>query len=73
MKKRYFFVSTVGKLPNGNLSFNNFDILKTGSSYPTMKKILEISKEKFPEQSNLILLSISELSQEDFEQFASEQ
>lgn len=72
MKKRYFFVSTLGTLPNGSFSFNNFDIVTT-YGHPTMKRCLEISKEKYPEQYSPMLISISEMSQEDFERFVSEQ
>jgi hypothetical protein len=69
---RIFFVSTMGKFPNGNLGFNNFDIKTTGN-HPTIKRCLEISNDIFPNLSNVILLSISELSLEDSDVFFSEQ
>jgi len=69
---RYFFVCTVGKAFNGSLSINNFDI-HTTYGHPTMKRCIELSNKKFPNLREVALLSISEISPEDWNVFVSEQ
>lgn len=69
---RYFFICTMGKYPNGTIGFNNFDI-RTTYGHPTFKRCIEISKEKFPNMYEVTLISISEISPEDWNVFVSEQ
>jgi hypothetical protein len=69
---RYFFVCTMGKNPNGTISFNNFDI-QTTYGHPTFKRCIELSNEKFPNMYEVTLISISEISTEDWKVFVSEQ
>lgn len=69
---RYFFVCTAGKAPNGSLSLNNFDV-KTTYGFPTLKRLKELSDIKYPNQRDITLISISELSEVDFQRFISEQ
>ena len=69
---RYFFVCTMGKNPNGTIGFNNFDI-QTTYGHPTFKRCIELSNEKFPNMYEVTLISISEISTEDWKVFVSEQ
>lgn len=69
---RYFFVCTGGKNPNGTLGFNTFDI-KTTDGHPTLKRCIALSNEKFPNMHEVTLISISEISYEDWKVFVSEQ
>ena len=69
---RYFFVCTIGEYPNHSLTINNFDV-KTTYGFPTIKRLKELSDEKYPNQRNIVIVSISELSEVDFNQFISEQ
>jgi len=69
---RYFFVCTMGECPNGTISFNNFDI-KTTYGHPTFKRCIELSNEKFPNLHKVTLISISEITSEDWKVFVSEQ
>ena len=69
---RYFFVCTVGKNPNGTIAVNNFDI-QTTYGHPTFKRCIELSNEKFPNMYEVTLISISEISPEDWKVFVSEQ
>jgi hypothetical protein len=69
---RYFFVCTMGKNPNGTIAFNNFDI-QTTYGHPTFKRCIELSNEKFPNMYEVTLISISEISTEDWKVFVSEQ
>jgi hypothetical protein len=71
-KTRYFFVSTMGKTSDGALSFNNFDI-QTAYGFPTLKRCIELSNKTFPNLVDVVLLSISEISPEDWKDFISEQ
>jgi hypothetical protein len=68
---RYFFLSSMGKNPNRSLSYNNFTI-STEEGYPSYDKCIQLSQEKFPNLNDVVLLSISELSEEDFNIFISE-
>jgi hypothetical protein len=70
-KTRYFFVSTMGKNPNRSQSFHSFTI-STDEGYPSYDKCIKLSEEKYPNVNDMILLSISELSEEDFNIFISE-
>lgn len=72
VKTRYFFVCTMGKNPNGSICFNNFD-LETTYGHPTIKRVIEISNERYPNQREVILISISELNPRDWRRFISEQ
>jgi hypothetical protein len=69
---RYFFVCTMGKRPNGSIGFNNFDI-QTTDEHPTIKRCVELSNELYPNMTEVVLLSISEISAEDWNVFISEQ
>lgn len=69
---RYFFICTVGEVYNTSLQFNSFDI-KTTYGYPTIKRIKELSNERYPNLRNINIVSISEMSEEDFHVFVSEQ
>jgi len=69
---RYFFLCTMGKNPNGTIGFNNFDI-QTTYGHPTFKRCIELSNEKFPNMYEVTLISISEISPEDWKVFVSEQ
>jgi hypothetical protein len=71
IKQRYFFICTLGKNPNQSLSFNTFEFITT-YGHPTIKRCLELSHEKFPNQRDLILLSISEIKELDWPTFVSE-
>jgi hypothetical protein len=69
---RYFFVCTMGKNPNGTIGFNNFDI-QTTYGHPTFRKCIDVSNEKFPNWKEVTLISISEISEEDWKIFTSQQ
>ena len=69
INKRYFFACSVGNSHNGSLVFNNFDI--KDYKYPSLKQCIEVSNEKFPNLSNVMLVSITELSKSDYAVFAS--
>jgi len=69
---RYFFVCTMGKHPNGTIGFNSFDI-QTTYGHPTFKRCIELSNKKFPNMYEVTLISISEISPEDWKVFVSEQ
>lgn len=69
---RYFFICTVGEVYNTSLQFNSFDI-KTTYGHPTIKRIKELSNERYPNLRNINIVSISEMSEEDFHVFVSEQ
>jgi len=69
---RYFFICTIGKNPNGTINFNNFDI-QTIDGYPSFKRCIELSNDKFPNMREVNLISISEMSAEDWEVFVSNQ
>jgi hypothetical protein len=69
---RYFFVCTMGKNPKGTIGFNNFDI-QTTYGHPTFRRCIELSNEKFPNMYEVTLISISEISAEDWKAFVSEQ
>lgn len=69
---RYFFVCTMGKNQNGTIGFNSFDI-QTTHGHPTFKRCIELSNEKFPNMYEVTLISISEISPEDWKVFVSEQ
>jgi len=69
---RYFFVCTMGKNPNGTIGFNNFDI-QTTYGHPTFRRCIELSNEKYPNMYEVTLISISEISAEDWKVFVSEQ
>lgn len=70
-KARYFFVATVGIAPNNNIMINNFSIT-TVEKYPSMRQLIASSDEKFPNLRNTMVVSITEMSEEDFNSFASE-
>jgi len=72
METRYFFVSTMGKHPNGSIGVNTFDI-QTTYGHPTYKRCIELSDEKFPNMREVALISISEISANDWKSFISEQ
>lgn len=67
---RYFLVCTVGINSHNILVFSNFDI-KTQGEFPTRKRCIEISNEKFPNLTNVTLTGICEMTQEDWKQFIS--
>lgn len=69
---RYFFVTIAGKNPNDSLSLNNFGTKIPDGVYPTFKQVIDISNEKFPHLRQVTLLSIIELSHEDWVSFTSE-
>ena len=69
---RYFFVCTMGKNLNGTIGFNNFDI-QTTYGHPTFKRCIELSNEKFPNMYEVTLISISEIAEQDWKVFVSEQ
>lgn len=69
---RYFFVCTIGVDRHGGVSINNFD-LQTNGMYPTIRNCIDVSNEKYPGLNRTVLVSISELSEEDYKQFISEQ
>ena len=71
-EKRYFYVCTMGKNPNGSTSFNTFDI-QTTYGHPTYKKCIELSDEKFPNLRDVLLISISEISARDWDRFTRQQ
>ena len=65
---RYFFASTVGD--EGINRYNNcFSFQTYNGCFPSYRDIIEISHEKYPLQNNIILNSISEMSESDFIQF----
>lgn len=72
VSNRYFFICTMGKNPNGTIGFNNFDI-RTTYGHPTFRRCIELSKERFPNMYEVTLISISEISPEDWNVFVSEQ
>lgn len=69
---RYFFVTTAGKNPNSSLSLNNFDIETTNGKHPTFKQCIDISNGKFTGLRQVKVLSVVELSLEDWRVFTSE-
>ena len=69
---RYFFVCTIGKNPNGTFGFNSFEV-KTTYGHPTFRRCIELSNERFPNMNEVTLISISEISAEDYNVFVSEQ
>jgi hypothetical protein len=71
-KRRYFFVTTSGKEPNGSISFNAFDLKTDDGNHPTFKKCMQASKIRYPIQREVVLLNISEKSEEDWIEFLSE-
>lgn len=72
VKTRNFYVCTMGKNPNGSHSFNTFDIV-TKNGHPTIRRCIELSNERYPNQREVILISISELNHADWKRFVSEQ
>jgi hypothetical protein len=62
----------MGKNPNQSLAFNTFDLV-TKNGYPTIKRCIDLSNDNYPNQREVILLSISEMKKEDFDKFISEQ
>lgn len=65
---RYFFASTVGD--ECGCRYNNcFSFQTHNGNYPSYSDIIEISREKFPYQVNIVLTSITEMSESDFIQF----
>ena len=71
--KRYFIISTVGNNPNGTMAINCFDLVTESGNYPTLKACKEWAIKLHPEQTNVGLIGISELSEEDWKHFISEQ
>jgi hypothetical protein len=71
-KKRFFYVCTIGINTNLSFSINTFDI-ETTDGFPTINDCLELSKEKFPNQTNLTLVSITEITKKDWIKFISKQ
>ena len=69
---RYFFVCTMGTLESGDTVCNTFDIKSTGG-FPTIKKCIELSGKSLKNTIKTILVSISEISEKDWEVFVSEQ
>lgn len=72
VKTRNFYVCTAGINPNGTFAFNTFDLKSTGG-HPTIRRCIELSNERFPNQREVILISISELNHIDWKRFVSEQ
>jgi hypothetical protein len=70
---RNFFAATAGQNPNGSLTINSFTFQTEDGEHPSYKKCIEESEKRYPNIRRLSILSISELSKEDFTQFVSEQ
>jgi hypothetical protein len=70
IKNRYFFISVMGKNPNRTQSLNNFTFI-TKEGYPSYDECILLSQEKFQNLNDVVLLSISELSERDFNIFIS--
>lgn len=68
---RYFFACVIGKAYNGSLAVHSFDI-KTNYGHPTYKRVKELSDEIRPNLTDVTIISISEMSVEDFSVFVSE-
>ena len=66
LANRYFFVSTIGQF-NGNVSFNNFEIRQP--LFPSLKQCIEETKKRNPDQQNIMLLGLSEISKSDWDVF----
>ena len=69
---RYFFVCTVGIAPNHSYSFRSFDYTTNGK-YPTMKECIESSIELYPGLRDTMLVSITEMTSDEYKTFSSEQ
>jgi len=67
-----FLVSTMGINPNGTNCINNFDLTKN-VNYPTFRDLISESIKLHPEQRNVSVLGITEMSEIDFNKFSSEQ
>jgi len=70
--KRFFFVCVMGFEGNNLMRFLNFDI-ETVDKYPSLGFCKEVASSKDPNLKNIILISITELSDVDFVDFISEQ
>ena len=71
--RRFFFVCTGGKLFNGMMSFNTFDLKTDDGKYSTVKDCVGSSIQKHIGQTGIMLLSISEIPANDWEHFVSAQ
>jgi len=69
LANRYFFVSTIGKRFNESITFNNFQIIQP--LHPTLKDCIDISNKRFPHLHEVMVLSISEFTKEDWDVFSS--
>jgi hypothetical protein len=67
---RYFYASTVGQNNSGDYTFSGFTF-KHENDFPTYSQIIRISKEKFPYLYHTLIISISELSEKDYNSFIS--
>ena len=72
-EKRFFFVTTVGQAFNNSTSYNSFDIITNDGKYPTFKKCLDTSNERYKNLHSVALMSISEIPAKDWAHFVSEQ
>jgi len=69
---RYFFICTFGKNEDQSMTLNNFDV-KTINTYPTIRRLIELSLERYPNQKDVTILGITEMNEVDFNKFISEQ
>jgi len=62
---RLFYIATSGKNPNGNLSIQSFTW--EVKEFPNYNEIIKESLNRYQNQTNVLLVSISELSHNDFD------
>lgn len=67
-KVRYFFFTTISKAPNGTLVINNLTH-KTINVYPSLKSLIEISNIYFPNLRETVLIGLTEMKEDEFNQF----
>ena len=68
---RHFFVTTSGQNTDNSLLLHQFNIIKKDGNFPSLKECIQKTKETHPDQNEVIVIAISEISINDFEQFVS--
>ncbi len=69
-KTRYFFAATMGYTINkSSIQFQNFMFKTNNGEFPSMEIIMDRSDKKDKNMKTEVILSISEMSEKDFNEF----
>lgn len=69
---RNFFIATAGQRQNEERSIVMNNITFQSIDYPTYRDCINLSDQNFPNLDNVLLISITEINEVDFEKFTFE-